>query len=72
MNPRGHRPAQRAPRLRRPAGRPDHHRVPGVLHLSDPQPAKVREQHEQQLLALPGNLQDTAGGGAAPADGMAD
>jgi len=23
---------------------------PGVLHLTDPQPAKVREQHEQQLL----------------------
>ena len=63
MNPRGHRPARRAPRLPRPAARPDHHRVPGVLHLLHPQPAKVREQHEQQFLALPGNLQDTAGGG---------
>ena len=66
MNPRRRRSAQRAPRLCRPAGRPDHHRVPGVLHLTDPQPAKVREQHEQQLLALPGNLQDTAGGGDRP------
>ena len=63
VNPPGHRPAGRAPRLRRPAARPDHHRVPGVLHLAYPQPAKVREQHEQQLLALSGNLQDTAGGG---------
>src|ERR1035441_2852076 len=66
MNPRGSRPACRAPRLPRPAARPDHHRVPGALHLTDPQPAKVREKHEQQLLALPGNLQDTAGGGDRP------
>ena len=66
VNPPGHRPAGRAPRLRRPAARPDHHRVPGVLHLAYPQPAKVREQHEQQLLALSGNLQDTAGGGGRP------
>ena len=63
MDPRGHRPARRAPRLRLPAARPDHHRVPGVLRPFHPPPAKVREQHEQQLFALPGNLQDTASGG---------
>jgi hypothetical protein len=62
MDPRGHRLAQRAPRLRGPAARPDHHRVPGVLHLADPQPAKMREQHEQQFLTRPGHFQDTAGG----------
>jgi hypothetical protein len=41
--------------------RPDHHRVPGVLHLPYLQPAKVQEQHEQQFYLLPGNLQDTDG-----------
>ena len=66
MNPRGQRTACRAPRLRRPAGRPDHHRVPGVLHTPGPQPAKVREQHEQQLFALTRDFQDTTGGGRRP------
>jgi hypothetical protein len=66
MDPRGRRPARRAPCLRRPAARPDHHRVPGVLHLPYPQPAKVREQHEQQLFALPGYFQDMAPGGGRP------
>ena len=66
MNPRGQRTACRAPRLRRPAGRPDHHRVPGVLHAPGPQPAKVREQHEQQLFALTRDFQDTTGGGRRP------
>jgi hypothetical protein len=66
MNPRGQRTACRAPRLRRPARRPDHHRVPGVLHAPGPQPAKVREQHEQQLFALTRDFQDTTGGGRRP------
>ena len=66
MHLRGHRPARRAPRLRGPAARPQHHRLPGIGHPVDPQPGKMREQHEQQLLALPGNLQDTAGGGGRP------
>jgi hypothetical protein len=53
---------------------PDHRRVPGVLHLTDPQPAKVREQHEQQLLALPetSRTRPAAVTVTAPADGMAD
>ena len=66
-----HEPARTPPRMpgtapAPPGSTPDHHRVPGVLHLRYPQPAKVREQHEQQLLALPGNLLDTAGGGGRP------